>query len=142
MRRTSSNSKGAAHEKRAKEILEAQGHLVHKTVHSSLFKTQWGWRRTAANDILGCFDLLAISAHSPPMLIQITDDTMSSGSSGNRKVKIDTLVPFVPAGIRVQLWAWHGARTDQFFRVYERGLCLEWKKVYDIGRKGIRKVYQ
>jgi hypothetical protein len=137
----SSTSKGTAHEVRAKEILEAEGYLVHKTVHSSLFKTQYGWRRTAANDLLGCFDLLAIHPHRPPQLIQVTEDTKSSGSSGNRKVKIDELVPFAPAMIGVQLWAWHGERRDQFFRVYVRDECVCWRKVYDITRKGIKEKY-
>jgi hypothetical protein len=135
----SSSSKGAAHEKRAKEILEAQGKLVHKTVHSSLFKTQYGWRRTAANDIFGCFDLLVIAPNGGPTLIQVTDDTMSSGSSGNRKVKIDERVPFAPAGITVELWAWHG--DHRFFRVYRRNERLEWAKAADIARKGIVRLY-
>ena len=136
----SSTSKGSAHEKRAKEILEAQGKLVHKTVHSSLFKTQWGWRRTAANDIFGGFDLLAISENEFPLLVQVTEDTMTGACSSHRKAKIDGLITFKPLGIRLQIWAWHGARRDQFFRVYERG-PHGWHKIHDIGRKGIRRRY-
>jgi hypothetical protein len=103
--------RGSVLEVRAAEKLQGDGYLVHRTHNSPAIFTRGRWVSSHNNDILGAFDLLAISEEHLARLIQVT--TLSNVS--HRRKKVDSLITINPNNIFVEVWAWtRKGRTGQF----------------------------
>jgi len=101
------NSKGAAIEKQAQEILEKWGYRVQR---ASRKMTCIGPGRYISqdNDFWNCVDLLAIKSDSPVRMVQTTDPT----SVSHHRQKFIS-IPFPFAHCWVEIWAWHAGKRSK-----------------------------
>lgn len=98
---TSSNGKGREAERKAIQILERLGYVVHRTVRVSIFRRgRWFSQR---NDVFGCIDLLAKRRGERMRYIQVT----MGGGIGAKRRELAT-VPWDVEHESVEIWRWIG----------------------------------
>ena len=104
----SNASKGTAIEKRAKDVLEGDGWLVHRTVRTPIVLWKGGNPKVVgshANDIFGAFDLAAVMPDKVIRFIQVTTSDMV----GARQKKVFTVASRFPAAhASLEVWGWVG----------------------------------
>jgi len=127
-----SNQIGDKLEHTAKEILEREGHIVHRAIRSYI-KPKGGKPFMRSNDVFGCFDLVALSPHESPRFIQITTAT----NFATKRKKIDAKFPFSIYGCVIEVWAWHKGRGKMYFATSIRD-GVEWVKGKDIYQRNGR----
>ncbi len=141
----SNASKGTAIERRAKEALEADGFLVHRTIRSPILNWKGGQPRVVgshANDIFGAFDLIAVDTGS----IRFIQVTTGDGHMGHRQRKVEEIAEQFPAGqCSLEVWGWVGGAKRinrnfkhekvfirrQYFKVTEWSVFRVWWDVTD-----------
>ena len=114
-----SNAKGAGLERKAKQLLEAAGYLVHRTVSSPPLVIKGKFISTSNNDVFGVFDLVAVAPWKSVRFIQVT--VSSAVSARCKKVAavacmfptivvpgLDVDGPQPPPPCTVEVWGWVG----------------------------------
>ena len=115
-------TRGTDLEKRTEKSLVETGYLVHRTHNSAPVFSHGRWVSPAKNDILGAFDCLAIHQERVPRLVQST--TLSHIS--HKRKKIDTIVPFRVAHVRIEVWGWYKVKGRWHARIWLRSGPSEW----------------
>lgn len=106
--------KGTGIEAKAKEHLEKQGYLVHRTVRNPIFAPNKGFVGSHNNDVFGVFDLVAAHPERPLKLVQVT-----VGSEVAARInKVNTVVERFPDSVEIEVWGWVGGgkRLDRRFK--------------------------
>jgi hypothetical protein len=117
--------KGTDLEKRTEKVLEGMGYTVHRTHNSPPIFSRGRWLSSGDNDILGCFDCLAVGPDRAPRLVQST--TLDHVS--HRRHKVDERLPIQPGGTRVEVWGWHKVKARWAVRVWRRAGRGEWMEL-------------
>lgn len=102
-KRANSNAKGARLERKAKELLEHSGYLVHRAVRTPIKRGPLFYSNS--NDVFGVFDLVAIKPAAIPRFIQVT--VAESARARMRKI---WPVAEQSGWSLCQVWAWAGAK--------------------------------
>jgi len=119
----SANSKGALLERQAKELLESEGYLVHRTIRTPIVKWLGGATKVIGshnNDVFGVFDLIAGQRNLGFRFIQVT--TVENVSA--RRHKVEEVAKRLPdiSGVTYEVWGWVAGRrrrhatTGEFLR--------------------------
>jgi hypothetical protein len=106
-------TRGAAIEKRAKAVLEADGYVVDRRPKVWSRLVEKGGRRFkigGSQDALGCIDLLAIHAERRVRMVQAT----AKGNAAHRKRKVEAALagvylsdrPLARDHLDVEVWTW------------------------------------
>lgn len=121
-------------EKRTEKALIELGYTTHRTHNSPPVFAHGRWISPADNDILGCFDCLAVAPYNLTRLVQSTVLAHVS----ERRHKVDACLPFNPHNVFVEVWGWHKVKRRWAVRVWRRmvsgptGVCAS-----DAGSPGI-----
>ncbi len=130
-------AKGAAIERRARDVLEADGYLVAKSQRSPVVRwlpnpvTQKMEQRivgSGANDFFGSFDLIAVHPQKGCRFIQVTD----SHNMGARMSKVELVVRKFPLTVFCEVWGWVGGakRIDKRVKSEKRYLRRQyWREM-------------
>jgi hypothetical protein len=136
----SSNAKGALLERKAKELLEAEDYLVHRTIRTPIVKWLAGSMKVIGshnNDVFGVFDLVGVSTKRGLRFIQVT----TLENMAPRRHKVEPVARLFPPSqaIHIEVWGWVGGgkrrnkntgefMRRQYFRTNEwRWLTGEWE---------------
>lgn len=116
-------AKGASIERRARDVLEADGYFVAKSVRSPVVrwlphpvtrKMEQKILGSNSNDFFGAFDLIAVHPSKGCRFIQVTD----SHNMGARMRKVELVVRKFPPFVFCEVWGWVGGakRIDQRYK--------------------------
>lgn len=126
MARAKSDGKNAM--KHAVATLRARGFTRFQTAGKRVVRTPDGRMFTAAEDLFGCFDVIAVGSRKWAKFIQVTTETKSGGSVYSRKKKIEQEfldgVANAPLAFHVEVWSW--VRRTGFRRWSFEPVLGEW----------------
>jgi hypothetical protein len=131
----SSSTKGAGLERKAKELLESQGYLVHRTVRTPIMR---GGKVIGShnNDVFGVFDLLAMRGGWWLTMVQVTTATNIAA----RAAKVAAISDYFPIDVDIEVWGWVGGakRIDKRFTKEKRYVRRQYWRVlrWDPASKG------
>lgn len=113
--------------KHARAVLDAEGALYHcagqRVVWAYDPRADKRFPRSTGEDILGCFDVLAIVPSGRVWLVQVTTQSGSTSNVRLRQRKIDDALGARVPHAAVYVWAWVKGRH---FRCWMRGNPGEW----------------
>lgn len=115
------SKKGSQIERWAKEILEAQGYVVHRTVRTPVILGKGRGYGSQANDVHGCFDLIARRSDGLRHIQTTVADKVAAKQRDVCKTIGMAWPMYAPAfGPRVglwttitqEVWGWYGGRRS------------------------------
>ena len=111
------SKRGSLAMRHARAVLDAEGAVYHCAGQRVVWTLRDGERVpfSVGEDILGCFDILALLPNGRAALVQVTTDS-STSKVRLRQRKIDATVPFLSV-ISFTVWAWV---KGKYFRRWER----------------------
>lgn len=121
--------KGTDLEKRTEKALIGMGYTVHRTHNSPPVFSRGRWLSSGDNDILGCFDCLAVAPDRLTRLVQST--TLSHVS--HRRRKVDDRLPQKLLNVFVEVWGWRKIGGRWSPRIWRRVEPRVWNEMEGMG---------